>query len=191
VAELALDTIVDQAIDRLRTIETTVADWRLDPAIDGEVLVAGLAKTYHRGRKALAKAEAGDPEPVHEWRKHAKYLRHQLELFQPAWKRPIKALRKELDALGDRLGEHHDLAVLRRATDEESEDRLGGPQARIALHAAIDRRSLDLLRRALPVGHCIWSEPREAFAARMTTYWQVWEQRSDTTASDPAVKPGG
>jgi CHAD domain-containing protein len=134
-----------------------IADWRLGE--DGFAgLDAGLLKTYGRGRKALALAyEEPSAESFHDWRKRTKYYRYQIQLLRDLWPRVLQALRHEVKALSDLLGDDHDLALLRQTL-------LGGPETfgrerdLDPVLCLIDRRSAELRTEARPLGQRIFAE---------------------------------
>ncbi len=138
------------------------------------VLGDGLRRVYRGGRQALAAAEA-DPsvENLHEWRKQVKYLWHQLEILQPLWGAVLEELADQAHALGDLLGDDHDLAVLRDKLEGEPErfpDRAGVE----ALVALIDRRRAELQEQAWPLGRRLYGEKPRAFVDRLHSYWRAW-----------------
>ncbi len=144
-------------------------DW---PASGGwPVLGAGLRRVYAAGREAFAAARR-DPtaDNLHEWRKQAKYLWHQLEFLEPIAPSRMKPLAKRVHELSDLLGDDHDLAVL--------EMKLGGEAGRLTspalggLLARIDRRRGRLQARARALGRRIYAEPPQRFLSRLGRYWR-------------------
>src|ERR1019366_6725274 len=91
-----------------------LSDWKTKDD-GGEALEGGLRRVYRAGRHMLSLA-AADPSManLHEWRKQAKYLWHQLQLLEPAWTGHEKDLGDRVHRLSQLLGEDHDLAVLRQ-----------------------------------------------------------------------------
>ena len=78
----------------------------------------GLRRTYRQGKNVVWQLEMigqenASDETWHELRKCAKALGYQLRLLRPIWPGPINVLLREIDQLTDRLGDDHDLAVLR------------------------------------------------------------------------------
>ena len=51
---------------------------------------------------------------MHEWRKRVKDLWYHVTLLEDAWKPVMSALADEAHELSDRLGDEHDVSVLRR-----------------------------------------------------------------------------
>ena len=68
---------------------------------------AGRAKPCRRRRTR------GEPEDFHDLRKAVKAHAMHLSLLKKLWPSPVKARRKAVDALGEKLGDLHDIFVLR------------------------------------------------------------------------------
>ena len=110
-------------------------------------------------------------ERFHDWRKRVKYHRYHLELLAPLWPRQLKGRRKEVKALGDLLGEEHDLVVL-EATLAGGAD--GSGEAGVQLARELSTRRRAELRAAMrPLGQRLFAEPPKALARRFATYWQA------------------
>ena len=179
----------------MRKARERVPDWPIpgeDP-LQGKsgfaLLGPGLAKTYERGRKAMADAYA-DPsvESFHEWRKRAKYLRYHLRLLRPAWSRLLMPTRREVKRLGQLLGDDHDLAVLAtvmRTASGEGEDT--GDRLEM-LGALMHTRSARLRENARWVGRRIYAESPKAFRKRLGRYWQAG--RDELRASESPAPAG-
>lgn len=71
----------------------------------------GLRKTYKRASNAFRRADAGDADALHEWRKRAKRLEAIQLMLEPLLDEPAVPP-KRLEPLADLLGEHHDLHEL-------------------------------------------------------------------------------
>jgi CHAD domain-containing protein len=134
----------------------------------------GLKRAYGQGRRSFHQARARRrAAELHEWRKQVKYLHHQLAILKPLWKGPIGELTDQTGDLSERLGDDHDLAVLRR--------KVLAPQARLAsraqqakILAALDRRRRALQEDALRLGARIFEEKATDFARRFGGYWRLW-----------------
>src|SRR5262249_43902437 len=102
------------AAETVRRARGRVSDWAKVPS-RWSAIGAGLEDTHRRASVALENA-AAEPtvEKLHEWRKQAKYLRYQLEVFVPIWPERLEELANEADKMGELLGDDHDLAVLRQ-----------------------------------------------------------------------------
>src|SRR5262249_12296738 len=100
--------------DRMEVARGRVADWPLDGAEGPEAWRTGFERTYRQARRTLAAAyEAPTPERFHEWRKNVKYHWYHTRLLTPLWERTVAGRVAAASTLGELLGLHHDLAVLR------------------------------------------------------------------------------
>jgi CYTH domain-containing protein/CHAD domain-containing protein len=169
------DERIGAARDLLAEASTCVERW--DVGTGFEVVGDGLVATYRSGRRRLRDAES-DPtdEDMHEWRKAVKYLWYQLRLLRDAAPSVVGPAVDVLDALGEALGEDHDLAVLVARLDAEPE-RFGDTAA--VDHARLLARSQqDLLRaRAFRAGATVFAESPKSFGHRIRRLWQIAGER--------------
>jgi CHAD domain-containing protein len=163
-------TIVDSAVsDALERLD----DW-CDVHDGWSSVGEGVQGVYRRGRRAFAVADSKPTvEHLHEWRKHVKYLRHQLEVLRPMNGSVLGPLAAKADALGELLGLDHDLAMLRRELAGDPE-RFGPPEVIEALHDRIDKRRQRLERRAGVLGRHIFREAPRDIERRLHAYWKAW-----------------
>lgn len=99
------------------------------PKAAAEILAAGVRKTMQRARKAFQHAkERGDASDFHDLRKAAKAHTRHLALLGKVWPSRVKPRIKALDALGDRLGDLHDIFVLRALLHDDGKAP-GSPEA--------------------------------------------------------------
>ncbi len=131
---------VNDAVGELKTSLRALdgVSFEKDPAEAGEILAAGVGKTCRRGVKALHKAKAhGHDEDFHDLRKSVKYHEMHMRLMQDAWPRPYKSRLALAGRLGDRLGELHDIPVLRDIVEDAG---IGGPADRNFLMKILRRK---------------------------------------------------
>jgi CHAD domain-containing protein len=141
-------------------------------------LGGGLRRVYRSGRRAFAAADKNATvENFHEWRKQAKYLRHQLEVLEPVWPKIMADFAAEVHELTDLLGDDHDLAVLRQALEADP-DRFGGSVVLAPLFRLIDHRCDELRASATGLGRRIYSDSPGDFAARLADYWHAWREEA-------------
>lgn len=146
-----LSTSVAEVVDELEATAAAMAAWPLDDAAP-KALARGLGRTHRRARKEWRQAcEVHDPETLHAWRKRAKYLRHMYELMDGLKDAEAADHAAAFHALGDVLGEHHDLEVLRARLDALS----GNPLDAVAeseLRVVLRERQDALYAQALELG---------------------------------------
>jgi len=147
----------------------------------------GLKKTYKRARDAMAHAYAEPSvERFHEWRKRVKYHRYHTRLLREIWPAIMRRRRNELKRLSDRLGDDHDLAVLRATLTGET-DRFGQPRDQQALLALIDRRRKEFQAWSHPLGQRLFAEKPKRHADRFAHIWQAW--RAERQLQDVMEEP--
>ena len=161
--------VVADVVTNLRTCRRRFASWPgegvgpgLVPDLFGSI-ASGLYRVYRRGRRGMAAAlDQETAGAYHEWRKRAKYLRYQLEALEPLWPSLIGGLVKELDALGETLGDEHDLDQLGRLATGE-----GGR----VLRALIAEERAALRAAAAAGGARTYAERPDEFVRRIGAYW--------------------
>jgi CHAD domain-containing protein len=139
-----------------------IAGWPL-PDDPWRVVEAGLLRSYRRGRRAMKDAVA-DPvaENVHELRKRTKDFWYQLRILRDALGPDLGGMAEQAHELADRLGEHHDLAVL--AEDLAGRDL---PGDRDAARTTIESRQQELLEGAFDIAAPLFAEKPKAFGKRL------------------------
>jgi CHAD domain-containing protein len=165
----------------LEAVRARVPSWPATSEPDS--LARGLKRTYRRAREAMD-AAYNDPasERFHDWRKRVKYHRYHLELLAAVWPRQVESRRKEVKALGEMLGDEHDLAVLEAtlAADRESFSEAG---AQLVSELA-QRRRAELRAAMQPLGQRLFAERPKALARRYAAYWQA----ARSTAEDGGAR---
>jgi len=138
------------------------------------VIGAGLGRIYRQGRDALDSVRRTPTDAAfHEWRKQAKYLRHQVQLLRPIQPKSLAQMEKQLHELSNHLGDDHDLAVLRvKLAGQPARRAAETPQRQIT--SKINRRGLSLQHKALQLGSRIYQEPPAEFCHRVRGYWHNW-----------------
>ncbi len=140
-----------------------------------ETIAPGLARTYDRGRREMRRAFRNPVEHhFHQWRKRVKYLRHQVELLRPLWPDVLKAEARQIDLLGETLGDEHDLAVMLQLV-AALPDLCPDPVDRSLLAALAQHRRAELRTAARVLGTRIYAEPTDAFVRRFAAYWRAWQ----------------
>ncbi|MCW3027908.1 MAG: hypothetical protein JWN81_1119 [Solirubrobacterales bacterium] len=176
-----------QLTGELRALRSRVLQWRLPERAGMELAAPGLERIYRQGRARHRRAARGKGDrsrAMHEWRKRVKDLRHAAEMLDrgdPRGERHgrqrggrkkrreatrIHRLARGADALGEVLGEDHDLAVFDERVRRDPDLQLGR-RARRTLLRLISRRRRQLRRQALRHGDRIYRRAPKAFLARM------------------------
>jgi CYTH domain-containing protein/CHAD domain-containing protein len=162
---------VGTAIAAIDEVAARAPQWRI--CHDGwKLLAPGLDTAYTEGREAFAAlGDSPSFEAVHDLRKRGKDLWYQVRLLRDAWEPVLDATAEEIHDFTDRLGDHHDLAVL-------AEDLAERPQVTAAqretLKALIEARQAELLDEARAAGERIYAEKPKAFGRRLRAYWRAW-----------------
>lgn len=146
----------------------------------------GLINSYRDGRRDYRRAcRTAAPEDFHEWRKRVKDLYYQIGLLCAIWPEQMGAAGAELDSLGERLGDAHDLTLLiepkvlkrfRKCSEEEAQ----------ALKALVENYQKELQHSALMMGARFYQEKTSIFCNRLRQYWKRWrrERKTLTLASE-------
>ena len=156
---------------QLRAALRRVHSWP-EPQMEWRAVCRSMRDSYQKGRQC---ARCNERQPsaatLHEWRKHAKYLRSQLEVIAPVQHASLQTMSAELRRLADQLGEEHDLSVLGDLA------RQGGLEREVArsLQKLIEKRRHRLRKRAISVGFPVYSEKPADFEARLRRYFRQWE----------------
>jgi CHAD domain-containing protein len=139
-----------------------------------KLLAPGLDTAYREGRDDfLALGGAPSFEAVHDLRKRGKDLWYQIRVLRDSWPTVLEATAEEIHDFTDRLGDHHDLAVL--AEDLRGREAVG-PADRGILLGLIDLRQATLLAEARTAGERVYAEKPKAFDRRLRTYWRAWRR---------------
>jgi CHAD domain-containing protein len=140
----------------------------------------GVKNTYREGRRAYQTVvKDPSPENFHEWRKRVKDLWYHMRLLQPVWPEQMDAIAGELDALGNNLGDDHDLVVLKQDVAERFTGRVDALELE-TLKGLIEERQRELRDAALALGVRFYAEKPSAFCDRLGGYWKTWRREKKT-----------
>lgn len=180
------DSPVEDVVAIVRQARARVPDWPLDRD-RWRVVGAGLRVQYARGARRFARARR-DPTArnLHEWRKRVKDLWYHLRLLRPVWPGVMGELADRAHDLSDRLGDDHDLAVLREVLDEDPGG-FGDPAEVSALRELIDRRRAELRQAAERLGRRLYADDARVLDRRLKAYWKA----ARAEAADPPTAPVG
>ncbi|RAR64719.1 CHAD domain-containing protein [Onishia taeanensis] len=155
---------------QLEAVRERLPSWRLTEK-GVKAIAGGLKKVYGQGRAAFTQAySSGDDGDFHEWRKQVKYHWYHVRLLHPLWPAAQRARARELKLLAERLGDEHDLTMLR-----EELLRLEGLEDGIVaeLEWRASRRQLTLRDDARRLGGLLYAESPKAFCRRYRRFWKV------------------
>ncbi len=166
-ADVDVDALLATSRQQLEQARTYAQQLRVE--VEGwSALELGFGSTYAAARRGLGRAaKARGVEAFHAFRTPTKRHFYQIQLLQRSWPGPLGALQEELDELGERLGEHHDLcllqALLRPVADSDVELReLLGAMRRHVTHLEAD---------ALTLGGKCFAERRKQIVRRFRAYF--------------------
>lgn len=175
--------LLSQCRERLLEAADRVDTWQLQ----GEgfaVMEEGLGKTFRRARRAMyAAKKSPSPELLHQWRKHCKYHWYHARLLRPIWPGPMQAHVECARALGEVLGDHHDLAVLLETLTTQPHG--PGKTAAIEVMSSLAKSRQDALAtQAFGLGARLLAESPSALRAS-------WGARFDAWHGEHAQSPSG
>lgn len=154
-----------QALDRIRA-------WPLSE-LGCTQLRKCVQKTYKQGRNALKAAiEKTSTKNLHTFRKRAKELWYQLRILRPLAPAVFGELNDELKAIGQYLGQVHDLAFVAERLSSIGSVRKQGDRI---LNALVDSREKELERTAVALSERFYAERPRQFARRISQYFSEWE----------------
>jgi CHAD domain-containing protein len=174
----------EKAAKDLRQLEKQSKRWRTRHD-DFAAIARGMRTTHRRGRAAMARAlESHLDDAFHEWRKEIKTLWYELRLLQASGAERIEKDIAALDAAEVRLGDDHNVTVLRSCLTHAAP---ALPQPDIAaLHSAAARFQRELRRKAIVKARPIFRTPSKEYVRRIET---AWHQANRSALSDSTQAP--
>ena len=128
-----------------------MADWPLET--DGfEAFEEGLGRIYRGTIRDFTAMKSPSAERMHEWRKRTKDLWYHLQLLEDSWKPVLSAIADEAHELSDRLGDEHDLTVLREWAHRHASALNGAEPVLRGFDVILDNRQRELQRQAFDYG---------------------------------------
>jgi CHAD domain-containing protein len=156
------DGIVADAVKRLKKTRKSIKTWA-SPSINASDMVAIVAASYRRSRRAMKHAQAtGQSASVHAWRKALKTLWYQLRLARALTIR-VAPFIAELERLEGKLGDDHNLVVL-GATLRGCRELRSMRAATREIDRLAKRMRQQLRRRAFALGRRLHVRKPDAFA---------------------------
>jgi CHAD domain-containing protein len=156
------DGVAVEAADRLAKTRKSARKWT-SPSVGVSDLVAVIAASYRRSRKAMKRSRATrQSATLHRWRKELKTLWYQLRLARPLTS-GLAPLIADLKRLGTALGDDHNLVVLGATLRGCVDLRPMRAELRLIERLAARMRQ-PLRRRAFALGQRVHARKPEAFA---------------------------
>jgi CHAD domain-containing protein len=150
-SDLDLQQSVNEVAAKLEHSIASIDNWPL-AKVSADELAHGLQRVFRRARKGWKRSQRQhDPDTLHDWRKHTKYLRYHFQLLKGVDKPWAGSWHKGFKQLSDILGEHHDLDVL-RSTLDQMEDTVISPVAESEFRVLLRQQQDALYREALKQG---------------------------------------
>ena len=139
--------------------------------VDGYgVALDGMCKTYSRARTAMdAACDNPTPETFHEWRKWVKYHGYHMCLLREAWPVVARARRDEANRLGELLGDHHNLCILRAWVLNDRASIAKGKVLKTFI-TLVEKRIAQIERESKPLGRRLFAEKPKYLARRFAIY---------------------
>jgi CHAD domain-containing protein len=165
------DNALQAVREQLRDVRQRAGHWRSRGG--WSIVGRGLERVYRAGRESYvaARREASN-ENLHECRKQTKYLWHQFQLLEPVRPGRMRRLQDQAHTLSDRLGDDHDLAVLR---DKLEAARAALPDGAVSrIEPLLQHRRSELQREALALAGRLYDAPPSRFVERVATSWHAW-----------------
>lgn len=161
-----------EARQRLADAQSRASKWKLSCS-GFDAWAGGFAKTHAGARLSLRACSKEPSTPaLHDWRKHIKYHGYQTRLIAGICPELLKPYVKVLDALGESLGDDHNLAVLQESIQTIPTE----PANRIDVEAfvsVLNQRRQMIQQTAIPQGQRIFAESSKAFMTRLNKYWKL------------------
>lgn len=169
-SQIGEEALMSSTRDHLHALRQRVDNW----TIKGKgfnALEPGFTRTYAQFCTRLTEAEH---EPgaviVHEWRKATKNYWYSMRLLRRRAPAVLNPISEVLDVLGEKLGDHHNVAVLE---DWIASATLGDEQTGAVLIAIADEHQRRLIADAFVLGRQLAAEKPSRLARRMRAYWHM------------------
>jgi len=161
---------IEQARDVLLRARARVTHLSLTEVEGWDALAPGFRETYRRARRAYTRALVEpSAERLHAFRTPAKRHLYQVELLSRSWEAPLSSLRQELSDLGELLGDHHDLSLLRLELEARPELQTESK----ALQSMVKKRLGKLERAAFSLAARAFAEKPAAITRRFGAYFRA------------------
>lgn len=162
----------------LEGLRKAARSWRLE-ARGWAALAPGLTASWRQARRGLRRSRAAlgrEAAPFHDWRTAVKHHWYQARLLQPLWPALMDPWIAQVDALGEGLGRHNDLDVLRAHVARCDDPALARLATEGPLPRALAARMQAEAEAALALGARLLADRPGALARRWGLWWQLWAE---------------
>lgn len=140
--------------------------------------LTGMCEMYSQARTAMDAAyDNPTPETFHEWRKRVKSHGYHMLLLREVWSTVMRTRRDEADKLGELLGDHHNLCVL-RAWILNTRDSFANKETLINCIKLVDKRTAQVERKSKPLGRRLFAEKPKNLERRFAAYFSIWSEEN-------------
>lgn len=140
-----------------------------------EDLKPSLKKVYERGIKGYIRSrEKERVKHFHEWRKRAKYFRHQLDILNRTWPSVLTTLEDEFHELTDLTGYLNDLQNLEKIV-KKREPAFASPEERLLFFGLIEHQKKLMKQHALLLGQKLYALKSDTYMKQLKKFWQAFE----------------
>ncbi len=155
--------------DQIRDLRAAAQDWQVEGK-GWKAYAPGLHKSLTQARKRMDQArKTHSDELMHAWRSRVKHHWYQARLLAPIWPEMLAPQITAADTLGELLGAHHDLSVLRAAIPVHLP-----PKAAAALDALVRAAQKERAEMAFHLGARLFAEEPDAVTARWGRWYDLW-----------------
>ena len=169
--------------EQINCFRDQMIDLPLDRFSTGTAL-AGLARDYRSGRAGLAKAlETQDSEDFHDLRKQVQRHWRHMQLMTDAWPAEMRARLALAKALSERLGEDHDLWLLRCRLRDGAAGRHDTKWVS-EIGRLCQERQLTVRVEAAQLASQLYSERPKHLRRRLEAYWTAQEVTGNGAVDD-------
>jgi CHAD domain-containing protein len=176
--ELELDHLMNgdraaQIAARARSMAAQITTYPLTGQGFG-IIAKGLSRIYRQGREMgdWVYSEDAEGHEVHELRKKAKYLQHQLFYLSGLNKTLFTAMSRTLEQLTENLGYYNDLRLARNSMRDYAEENHLAPGDHGVLLEGLREEMQKLKSDSRQMYVNVYSEPAGAFVRRIGGYWE-------------------
>lgn len=164
-----------RVLKTLREVAARLEKWDLEKG-DFPALSKEFVRTIRRNRKACKTAYTDSrPENFHEWRKRAKDLRYHLALVSQTWPPVLNGYQDAARDLEQRLGDDHNLVVL-RDTILQSPDDFGQEEDISAFLKIVDQHQQELRFQCRTLAGRLYSDKPKYWRRRLDLCWTAWKE---------------